>query len=93
MRVNDCPLVIVEWLDSQSEANWTVWEDLKEPEEPLIVYTVGWLKYKNDNNIMVMSTVVPDGKYDKQATQLMTIPLIAVNWIKEGKKVIYKRKK
>jgi hypothetical protein len=91
MRVNDCPLVLVEWVDSQTEANWTLWDDIKEPKEPLIVYTVGWLVHKNDANLLVVSTVIPDK--DKQATQLITIPLIAVNWIKEGKKVLYKRKK
>lgn len=89
MEINDCPLVLVEWVDSQSDADWEVWEHIKEPKD-LVVHTAGWLIKRTKQSILIAGSIV--GGENKQANLFITVPLVAVNWIKSENKYIYKRK-
>jgi len=72
------PLVIVEWLDANTESGWTAVKDIKH--EPTPIRTVGWLLSQTDKCLVMFSSHTDDG----DAGEVTTIP---APWIQTVKKL------
>ena len=56
------PLVMVQWNDAQSDAEWGEIPDIKKwAKEKYIVDDVGWVIIDNDSHIVISSQVGSDG--------------------------------
>ena len=73
---NDCPLVLMEWLDSrQPVAGWRRLSDAPDG-PPLRCASVGWLL--RDGDVKVLCQTIGDADDDPQGLGMIQIPACAV---------------
>ena len=70
------PLVIVDWLDANTESGWQTIKDIKH--EPTLIRTVGWLLSQDDKCLVMFSSYTEDG----DAGEVTTIP---APWVQKVK--------
>ena len=80
--VEDCPLVIVTWVDSaQATPGWEFVSDYR-PRAPIRCASVGWLMQDDDEAVVLAQSCGDiDEVYGAQAAGLKTIPKVAVSGI------------
>lgn len=75
-------LVLVEWLDSGRNADWTPLDDVSEP-APVICQSVGWLVRKTKHAILLMANLShPEGAAIHQGCGSLSIPTCSIASIK-----------
>jgi hypothetical protein len=76
-------LVLVKWLDSSTVDQWQDWEDVDSDIDTTVCYSVGWLKEKNDRNIVLFSNSSIEDDEIQQISGIIIIPIVVVQSIQE----------
>lgn len=77
----DCPLEVIEWVDSQrTYSSWTYVEDIPDEKPvPGLMLTAGWVLGENKAAVMVAASLGGiDGRTTPQVCDVMTIPKVAI---------------